>query len=679
MTFAAPGLALLVAACVIPPLILLYFLKLRRREQVIPSTLLWKTSVQDLQANAPFQRLRMNLLLFLQLLALLLLLTAIAQPQWEGLIPPAARTVLMIDRSGSMTATDVDPSRLDEAKRQAIEYVNGIGSGGWLSRNQQSEKVMVITFADEAYVQSPFTNSKAELTSAINAIQPSHRGTRLSQALELARAYTINTDPETDRPTGPPASIILYSDGRIQDLKEVVARETIRYRPIGDPDVIENVGFTQFSADRTPTNLAEVMVYARVANYRPNPVAVDVLFSIGDQLVATKRLTVPPAYSGDPLSDAETNDTTDTTEKTLRPGTTGVQFPLVHPSALTLGVSLDINDDPLEADNRAYIVIPPAKQLRVGLVGAKSFIPGTALEGIPFIKVIDTISPGRFNKLVETEKTDQYDVIVIDDEPLQSLSPGRYLIFGSPVGMVGFTEKPDAVSERVLDWEVRHPVNRWVTYDPLYIDSYHPLTQLPPEASILAEGSRGPVLVEVNRGPVRAIVVPFALMKSSWFADENMIKFMQNATRYLGHSERAVMQEPINPGEAIVAHLPNDATEIQIERPADRFGDGPQTEPLSPTDPTSTVYRTETAGLYAVTFNAPDSSDRGRYEYAVNMTDEREGRIQPAPTVTLGPDEAQTLKSSGSIQKRPLWPWAALAALAILMLEWWVYGRRSYI
>ena len=108
------------------------FPQARRRRNGGPSTLLWLKSVQDLQVNSPFQRLRKNLLLFLQLLILAAVLLALARPILNYTPGAGPRTIILIDRSASMSADDMPhgKTRLDEAKRQADELVDTLGRHG---------------------------------------------------------------------------------------------------------------------------------------------------------------------------------------------------------------------------------------------------------------------------------------------------------------------------------------------------------------------------------------------------------------------------------------------------------------------------------------------------------------------------------------------------------------------
>src|SRR3954449_623175 len=105
--FLNPWAALAGAAIFIPLLLILYFLKLRRREMTVPSTLLWRKAIQDLQVNAPFQKLRRNLLLLLQMLLLLLLTLALARPVANYYRGAGRTSVILIDRSGSMNSRDM--------------------------------------------------------------------------------------------------------------------------------------------------------------------------------------------------------------------------------------------------------------------------------------------------------------------------------------------------------------------------------------------------------------------------------------------------------------------------------------------------------------------------------------------------------------------------------------------
>src|SRR5215470_2754385 len=107
-------------------IVLMYILKLRRKDVIVSSTYLWRQVIRDVQANAPFQKLRKNVLLFLQLLAAALLVLAIARPFWRAVGVGGRSVVIVVDTSASMTAADVGRSRLEEAKQEAFRVVGGM-------------------------------------------------------------------------------------------------------------------------------------------------------------------------------------------------------------------------------------------------------------------------------------------------------------------------------------------------------------------------------------------------------------------------------------------------------------------------------------------------------------------------------------------------------------------------
>ena len=98
-------------ALVPPAIVALYFLKLRRQPLEVPSTYLWKRSIEDMHVNSLWQRLRQNLLLFLQLLLVALAMLALMRPGWEGAKLEGDRFIFLVDNSASMSATDVEGSQ----------------------------------------------------------------------------------------------------------------------------------------------------------------------------------------------------------------------------------------------------------------------------------------------------------------------------------------------------------------------------------------------------------------------------------------------------------------------------------------------------------------------------------------------------------------------------------------
>src|SRR5438046_1567680 len=104
------------------PIIIFYMLRLRRQEITVSSNLLWQQVTQDRQANAPWQRLRRNLLLLLQLLVLAGLVFASARPFIFTSAPAEGNLVVIIDGSASMQARDGAngaPTRFAQAQGEA--------------------------------------------------------------------------------------------------------------------------------------------------------------------------------------------------------------------------------------------------------------------------------------------------------------------------------------------------------------------------------------------------------------------------------------------------------------------------------------------------------------------------------------------------------------------------------
>ena len=105
---------------VLPGIVLLYFLRLKRRALVVASTLLWQHAIEDLRADRPFQVLRKNILLFLQLAAASGLILALSDPGALFKEPAGSYKLILIDRSASMSTEDADgASRLEAAKKAA--------------------------------------------------------------------------------------------------------------------------------------------------------------------------------------------------------------------------------------------------------------------------------------------------------------------------------------------------------------------------------------------------------------------------------------------------------------------------------------------------------------------------------------------------------------------------------
>ena len=111
MNFLAP-IAFVFAAS-IPVVIVFYLLKRKRVVRLVSSTFLWQKFLAETQASAPFQKLRKNWLLILQIILLIFAVLALSRPYFATKAKPAQLRVVILDTSASMQATDETPSRFE--------------------------------------------------------------------------------------------------------------------------------------------------------------------------------------------------------------------------------------------------------------------------------------------------------------------------------------------------------------------------------------------------------------------------------------------------------------------------------------------------------------------------------------------------------------------------------------
>jgi len=175
------------------PILFFYVLKLRRPEQVVSSTMLWQQVLRDQQANAPWQRLRRNLLLLLQLLLLFLLVLALARPYSEISTLSQGNAVVLLDASASMQATDVRPSRFEVARDRARQLVDGLGP---------NDTMTLIAVADVPRVLASVTNDRAVLRQALAEAQVSNTEADWEAVHLRVPTYPIDTHRLVELPDG---------------------------------------------------------------------------------------------------------------------------------------------------------------------------------------------------------------------------------------------------------------------------------------------------------------------------------------------------------------------------------------------------------------------------------------------------------------------------------------------
>jgi hypothetical protein len=676
--YAAPGL--------VSALVILYFLKLKRVEVRIGSTYLWRRAIDDMRVNSPLQRLRMNILLLLQLLALLLLILALARPvaNLGGL--KGKDTILLLDVSASMQATDGaaqgTKTRLERAVEEAQRVVGDLSRG---------DRATVVTFAEEAQVLTPMTGSKATLRAALESIKPTDRGTRLDAALHRVRAILDDGQKKPDE-----FELYVFTDGRVGPLEGVAldARVPLHYVKLGR--ATENVGIVGLDV-RPPAVVGDATrIFVTLANTGTAGVEVGVDVRRTDPskplpppgkagakdagLFGSKSVKLPPSIDkskDDPTQRQKPVVVTIPFEANLEAGA-GVQ--MVQVSLDHLGGA-----DALPADDVAWGLLRPQEPIRLLLVTPGNLFLDSALKEDPLVWKdgkgrIPVLEPEGFAAL-SPDKLAEYDLIVLDRTSPRTLPPGNYLCFAALPPFPGLDDLGSMNDWKVLDWDEAHDVARFVNFGTLVLPTGQKLKPRDGDTEIV-RANHGPLVLEAKDGDRRAIIVAFDLMslplEGAWTFDPSYPIFLANVVRYLGGGGKHRKDELlVRTGGVAELRFPATSALATITPPKD--GGAPYDIKIRSGDELLRVATLDHAGIYKAELKAEGKKEPLRTTFfAANLADVDESTIAPVKDLVVAGKKVvgdETAEESN----QDMWKWAAIAALVLIMIEWWVYNRRTYL
>lgn len=666
-------------AALLGAILLLYFLKLRRQPVEVPSTYLWHRTIEDLHVNSIWQRLRQSLLLFLQLLLIALAMAALMRPGWKGQKLIGERLIFLIDTSASMGATDVRPTRLDEAKRRISEMIDQMKSG---------QVAMLISFSDVARVEQSFTDSRRDLREALDSVQQTDRLSDMDEALRAASGLAnpgrvAFEGKDVQVAEAQPATLYIFSDGGFETTPDFqLGNLTPLYVPLGlglpdDDESAENVAVVAFSTERNPEKLDQTQAFARLQNFGTADAKVDVEFHLNGEPIDFAQVNVPAG------------------------GTAGVEFERGELESAELKLVLQ-HKDHLALDNTAYVAVNNPRRAKILVVTPRNDALELVLTTTESRKVADVTfqkpdvlppkTPGA--PLNETQKAYQtaalsgaYDLIIYDQCSPDAMPQANTIFIGQVPPAEGWTAGPKQAKPLIIDVDRTHPLMQLVGMD--NVDIVEGFRVTGPSGSIsLVDAALGPqtesapIFVIGPRQGYEDAVMGFELfgfdtkgdyyVNTNWMTRLSFPLFMKNVIEYLGGSRGALETQSIQPGETVTLRTETPIPKAYIRRP-----NGRTVELVREGKNAFTFSDADQVGFYEMRLKADDKEPIQRF--AVNLFDARESNLVPEPELKITKNEKVKGRAAWEPARREVWKWILVVALGVLLFEWYVYNKRVYL
>jgi hypothetical protein len=607
-------------AALLVPLVLVYFLKLKRPRAEVPSLVLWRQVLQDQRVNSPFQKFKRNLLLFLQILLLLLIILAALQPFWRGGPGKNRRLPILVDCSASMGALDKPGgiSRLTEAKRRVGEMIDGLAS---------DQELCLISFDNTPRKRTGFTNNKRLLRDALDQIVVEDVPSDLEQALRLVQALG-RSEPFDD--------VMLFSDGNLPARVNVDLSFKLNYQRLapGGP----NIGITAFSAQRAVNGGWDVFVQIEGSAEAEGNASVELLQD--DTSIGNERVTIGRGHAQ------------------------RMVFQIKGTVATSLRCRLTPDGfDSLAQDNLAYLDLPVSRPLKV-------FVPKSmvayrlAMRGMTGIDL--------FPQQTDDQATGGFD-LVISDRPEDFNVPARTRLSVGfiPQELQRFVE-PGTNSSLIVDWRRDASVLQHVQLADLAILDQPRFVANSGEADlenlgyqVLIHGQGGPLLLRKQESDSLRFALLFQTDRSTLPYRVGFPIFVANVVQ--AALEQAGLSEAVANRTGVLPPVTLTPRQHYEVRKPDQ-----QSEQVTADDHgTIAGVRASRVGYYSI---VEGGASRARLGACL---------LSPSESGLVGVDQIQFnehLQVAAATAKvktdRPLWPLLLTGALGALLVEWWYFQRK---
>ena len=678
----------------IPPAILaLYFLKLKRQPLAVPSTFLWSRTIEDLHVNSLWQRLRQSLLLFLQLLLIVLIAITLIRPGWKGTELIGHRFIFLMDISASMGATDVGPTRLDEAKKQVKALIEQMKTG---------DQAMIISFSSRATPVQSYTGDRKLLRTKVDMISQTNHTSDLNEALRAASGLA-NPGQTGDPSKGDvgfaealPATLYMFTDGKFASVKNFkLGNLDPIFQKIGN-ETCGNVAIVAFNTDHHPEKPDKIEAFARIENFGFKPAAMEASLYINGTLADAQKVSLPARKFKTVKVVIKPDEPAVEEIQPEVPTIAGIKFKLDRTAELEKDgiLRLEIKplgndvEDFLKEDNKAYAVVSaphPAKVL-LATPGNDALMLALSTSESQKVATLTIVEPA---KLADKDLQKQllegaFDLVIYDQcaPTVEKDMPACNTLFIGRVPPVpGWSASKEKFAGPILtDADQVHPLTQLVRMSSnVAIAEATPLKG-PPGTAVLLDFDVGPLYCIAPRSGFEDAVLGFEIFttdkqgehpaNTDWIKQRSFPVFVMNAVRYLGGVKSGANAPTTRPGMPVTLRAEIPVKNLLVQSPR---GDG--FEVPRETQNTYVFGKTDDIGVYDV---REGTGAKVSQKFVVNLFDEQECDIFPAYRVPIEHEVVQATVSKQNARQE-IWKWLLLGAVGLLIFEWYIYNKRVYL